>query len=39
MKNVVGSGAPDRVLIDLLKKHRWNVDRAVDEYFSSGMSS
>ena len=36
MRGVVGTGAPDRVLIELLKKHKWDSNSAVEEYFTAG---
>lgn len=38
MQSVVGTGAPDSVLIDLLKSAKWDPSRAVDNYFQAGYS-
>lgn len=37
-KSVVGSSAPERVLVELLNKHKWDPNAAIEEYFSTGLS-
>ena len=32
----MGNGVPDAVLVDLGTKSRWNIDQAMDEFYSKG---
>ena len=38
MRSIVGDGCPDIVLIELLKKTRFDTNSAVEQYFTGGYS-
>ena len=39
LRGIVGDKAPENVLIDLLKRHNYDTNGAMDEWYNSGMDS
>ena len=37
LRGILGNGVPDRVLIEMLTKARWNQDQVMEEFFTQGL--
>lgn len=37
LRSIIGNGVPDRVLIEMLTKARWNQEQVMEDFFAQGL--